>query len=149
MFALIAAVAMEALMRPEPPGFVVGYNLARDGNSIVEQVPAGETVEKWTRMVTTQRFAGVARRTDGNGFLQLMIDRLQQACPGAKIAYRRASGKAAQMRIDCRSTPLPGSRRPFSPKRCQAPATCTLPRLRFVECRALRILLGPNSIWRA
>lgn len=108
MFALIAAVAMEALMRPEPPGFVVGYNLARDGNSIVEQVPAGETVEKWTRMVTTQRFAGVARRTDGNGFLQLMIDRLQQACPGANIAYRRTSGKAAQMRIDCPFNPATG-----------------------------------------
>src|SRR4030095_366895 len=100
MIALIAAMAMETLMRPGLPGFIVGYDVARDGNSILEQVPAGETVEKWTRMVTTQRFAGAARETDGNGFLQLMIDGLQAACPGAKIAYRRATSKTAEMRID-------------------------------------------------
>ena len=108
MIALIAAMAMETLMRPGLPGFIVGYNVARDGNSIVEQVPVGETVEKWTRMVTTQRFAGAARRTDGNAFLQLMIDGLQAACPGAKIAYRRTSGKTAQMRIDCPMNPVTG-----------------------------------------
>jgi hypothetical protein len=108
MLALITAIAMEALLRPGLPGFVVGYEVARDGNSIVEQIPRGETVERWTRMVTTQRFAGVAGRTDGNGFLQLMLDSLQKGCPGAKVTYRRTSGKTAQMRIDCPLNPATG-----------------------------------------
>jgi hypothetical protein len=108
MLALAAAIAMEVLMRPSLPGFVVGYDIARDGNSIVEQVPAGESVDKWTRMITTQRFAGSARRTDGNGFLQVMLDGLQRGCPGAKVAYRHASGKTAQMRVDCPMNPATG-----------------------------------------
>ena len=116
MLVLVAAMVMDTLIRPALPGFVVGYDVARNGNSIVEQIPAGETVEKWTRMITTQRFAGVARRTDGNAFLQLMIDRLQRACPGATVAYRRASGKTAQMRIDCRLNPSTGLPETFMAK---------------------------------
>ena len=116
MLALISAIAMETLLRPALPGFVVGYDLARNGNSIVEQVPAGETVEKWTRMVTTQRFAGVARRVDGNGFLQTMLDGLQQGCPGAKVTYRRTSGKSAQMRVDCPLNPSTGLSETFFAK---------------------------------
>ena len=108
MLALLAAIAMEALMRPGLPGFVVGTDVARNGNSIVEQIPQGETVDKWTRMVTTQRFAGVARRTDGNGFFELMINGLQRGCPGAKVAYRRPSGKTAQLRVDCPLNPSTG-----------------------------------------
>lgn len=108
MIVMLAAIALEALARPPVAGFVVGYEVARDGNSIVEQVPAGETVEKWTRMVTTQRFAGVARRADADGFLQLMLDGLQRACPGATVAYRRPGTKTAQMRVDCPLNPSTG-----------------------------------------
>ncbi len=108
MLILVVAIAVEALLRPALPSFVVGYSVARDGNSIVEEVPKGETVDKWTRMVTTQRFAGVARRTDSNGFLQSMLDRLQQACPGAKVIYRRPGGKSSQMRVDCPLNPSTG-----------------------------------------
>jgi hypothetical protein len=105
MLLILAALALEALARPLVPGFVVGHEVAKDGNYIQEQVPAGETVEKWTRMVTTQRFAGVARETEVNGFLQLMIDRLAEGCPGAKIVYRRVTGATAQMRVDCPMNP--------------------------------------------
>ncbi|HET9460271.1 MAG TPA: hypothetical protein VFO51_09865 [Sphingomicrobium sp.] len=108
MIILIVAIAMEALALPPVAGFVVGYEAARDGNSIVEQVPEGETVQRWTRMVTTQRFAGVARRADADGFLQVMLDGLQQACPGATVAYRRPGAKVAQMRVDCPLNPATG-----------------------------------------
>ena len=108
MLPVLFAFAMEALARPPVPGFVAGYEVARDGNYIQEQVPAGENVEKWTRMVTTQRFAGVATTTDANGFLQLMINGLAEGCPGAKVVYRRSSGKTAQMRVDCPRNPKTG-----------------------------------------
>ena len=107
---MIAALGMEALVRPPVAGFVSGYELAKSGNYIQEQVPAGETVQQWTRMITTQRFAGVAKKADANGFLQLMIDGLSKGCPGASLAYRRGSSAIAQMRVDC---PLnPATRRP-------------------------------------
>jgi hypothetical protein len=108
MLPVAALIAIEILARPPVPGFVVGYQVARNGNLIIEQVPSGETVDKWTRMVTTQRFAGVARRTDGNGFLQNMLNGLQSGCPGAKLTYRRPSGKTAQMRVDCPRNPSMG-----------------------------------------
>ena len=105
MLLILAALALEALARPLVPGFVVGHEVAKNGNYIQEQVPAGENFEKWTRMVTTQRFAGVARETDANGFLQLMIDGLAEGCPGVTIVYRRVSGTTAQMRVDCPMNP--------------------------------------------
>jgi len=108
MLLTLALFAVELLAQPPAPGFQIGYQAARDGNMIVEQVPKGETVEDWSRMITTQRFAGVAQRVDGNGFLQTMIAGLQQGCPGAKVAYRRASGKTAQMRVDCPLNPATG-----------------------------------------
>jgi hypothetical protein len=108
MLPIAALMAIELLTRPPVPGFVVGYQVERNGNLIIEQVPSGENVDKWTRMVTTQRFAGVARRTDGNGFLQNMLNGLQRGCPGAKVTYRRPSGKAAQMRVDCPLNPGTG-----------------------------------------
>jgi hypothetical protein len=116
MLPILLALAAETLVRPPVPGFVVGYQLARGGNLIVEQVPAGETVDRWTRMVTTQRFAGVARRVDADGFLQTMIDGLASGCPGATIAYRRASGGTAQMRVDCPLNPATGRPETFFAK---------------------------------
>ena len=103
MFPIFILMAIELLVRPPVPGFVVGFEAEKNGNLILEQVPAGESVEKWTRMVT-----GVARRTDGNGFLQLMLNGLQGGCPGAKVTYRRPAGKAAQMRVDCPRNPSTG-----------------------------------------
>jgi len=105
MLPILILFAAEALTRPPVTGFITGYQVARDGNSIQEQVPAGENVEQWTRMITTQQFAGVAKRVDANGFLQVMIDGLSGACPGAKVTYRRPVGHAAQMRVDCPLNP--------------------------------------------
>jgi hypothetical protein len=108
MLGFVLAVAGEMLAMPAAPGFIVGYEAERDGNAIVEQVPSGETVQKWTRMITRQRFAGVAMRTDADGFLQLMLDGLERACPGATVAYRRPVGRNAQMRVDCPLNPATG-----------------------------------------
>lgn len=105
MLTVLAAFALEALAQPALPGFIVGYEVARNGNSMREQIPAGETVQKWTRMITMQRFAGVGRKADGNAFLQLMIDGLQRGCPGAKVIYRRASERIGQVRVDCPLNP--------------------------------------------
>jgi len=108
MLPILILLAAETLTRPPVPGFITGYQVAKNGSSIQEQVPAGENVEQWTRMVTTQRFAGVATRTNADGFLQLMVDQLSGACPGARVPYRHPSGHGAQMRVDCPLNPKTG-----------------------------------------
>ena len=36
------------------PGFIVGYEAGNAQQSIREEIPKGETVQAWTRMVTTR-----------------------------------------------------------------------------------------------
>src|SRR5688572_17080626 len=76
-----APAGQEHLASPALPGFIVGYDAGNDQQSIREEVPAGETVADWTRMVTTQRFAGLASRVTPIQFLQLMARQLGGACP--------------------------------------------------------------------
>ena len=94
-------------------GFVVGHRLERGGNLIEERIPTGENVNGWTRMVTVQRFAGVARRITAPAYLEnLRTNLLPQDCPGAISSAVRAvavSGhRAARVRADCPRNPATG-----------------------------------------
>jgi hypothetical protein len=46
----------ENLLQGLPEGFQVGNQIKRDGLTMVEMVPAGESVTVWSEMVTTQIF---------------------------------------------------------------------------------------------
>jgi len=77
---LLATSADEQITRPPLAGFVVGNQQSSGGASILEEVPAGETVQKWTRMVTTQRFEGLAERLDAAGFLNMLAKATARSC---------------------------------------------------------------------
>lgn len=100
-----APAAHEHLAAPALPGFVVGYEAANNEQSIREQVPSGETVEMWTRMVTTQWFAGASKRLTPSQLLQNIARGLAQACPKATttppVLSTRSGRPAAQFRADC------------------------------------------------
>jgi hypothetical protein len=102
--AVSPAVADE-LVSPVLPGFVVGFEASNDQQSIREEVPAGESVEDWTRMVTTQRFTRAATRLTPAGFLEMMARNMAAACPGARTSpavMGSLSGNAtARFRADC------------------------------------------------
>lgn len=89
------------LLRPALPGFKIGNQASGGGVWIVEQIPRRESVAKWTRMVTTQRFEGLAGRIDAAGFLQSIANGASSSCPGAKASGIRLVGGAAQLRVDC------------------------------------------------
>lgn len=94
-------------------GFVVGNRREGGGNLIVEQVPRGESVTAWTRMVTVQRFVGVSARTSAAAFLEnIRSNLLPQSCPGAtttRPASMTVSGRrASRMRADCPLNPSTG-----------------------------------------
>ena len=101
----VSPASADQLVSPALPGFVVGFEAANDEQSIREEVPAGESVQEWTRMVTTQRFTGAAARLTPSDFLGVIARNLAAACPGARtspIVTASLSGNpAARFRADC------------------------------------------------
>jgi hypothetical protein len=99
------AQATERLASPALNGFVVGYSAANTQQSIREEVPRGETVEAWTRMVTTQRFVGLAARATPAQYAQNVIAPLPRACPGARVSpieNLTVTGRpAVRLQVDC------------------------------------------------
>lgn len=117
-FATFAAAAPppsapERIAQAPLAGFVVGHRLERGGNLIEERVPTGENVNAWTRMVTVQRFADVARQTTATAYLEnIRTNLLPQSCPGARSMASRAllvsNRPAARLRVDCPRNPATG-----------------------------------------
>ena len=103
--AVAQPAAQERLIAPAQPGFVVGYSAANAQQSIREEIPAGETVQAWSRMITTQRFMGLARGATPETYARNTLAGLPRACPGARIspvASLRVSGRpAARFQVDC------------------------------------------------
>lgn len=97
---------------PELPGFATGYQAGNADAAISEQVPEGESVEHWSRMVTTQRFTGLAGEVSASRYAEAVIGGLAQGCPGAKatpITNLRIDGRlAARFRADCPRNPQTG-----------------------------------------
>lgn len=107
--AAIGAPAAERLASPPLPQFVVGYSAGNTVQSIREEVPRGETVKDWSRMVTTQRFMGLAARATPAQYANNMLAGLPQKCPGAAIspvANLSVSGRPAiRFEVDCPAAP--------------------------------------------
>ena len=104
MFFLFAAALLadsSQLVRPPLPGFKIANRASANGVTIVEQIPSKETIEKWSKMVTTQRFEGVAGRLDANSFLQLIAKGARETCSNAKVSDIRLVGETPQLRVDC------------------------------------------------
>lgn len=102
---LMAQSATERLVSPPSSGFIVGYSAANAEQSIVEEVPHGESVEAWTRMITTQRFGGLARRATVAQYAQNVMNSVPRACPGAVVSPLTSlsvSGRpAVRFQLDC------------------------------------------------
>ena len=107
-----AAAPAEWSGRPSASGFVVGFDKANAEQAIVERIPAGETVERWTRMLTSQRFVGRASDPGPRQLLVNMQGLMKGACPGgstSEIVMMTVSGRpAARMRSDCPLNPQTG-----------------------------------------
>lgn len=111
LLALQAARPAETLDAPMPPGFTVGFSAARGDQNIEERIPAGETVEDWTRMITVQRMGGIAG-VGAHAFAERLGTLMAQACPGATAAPivdgTDGAAQSATMRVDCPRNPATG-----------------------------------------
>lgn len=101
----VAQPGGERLASPALPGFTVGYQAANAQQSIREEIPRGETMQRWSRMVTTQWFAGLAARATPAQYAQNILAALPRQCPGAKVsplASLTVSGRpAVRFQVDC------------------------------------------------
>ena len=71
----------ENLLVTTPPGYKVGFTDKKPNMLMTEFVPAKETVENWTEMVTVQVFFGL--KTTPQQFMDDMDKRWRAACPEA------------------------------------------------------------------
>ena len=94
------------------PGFSVAHRDEGANGMIIERIPNGETVERWTRMVTVQRFTGAAERLSPHDLLANMSNGVANGCPGSRsseIVRLTISGRpAARFRVDCPLNPSTG-----------------------------------------
>jgi hypothetical protein len=104
-----AQPSSEWLAQGPLPGFSVGFQQAERGSLIVERVPTGETVQRWTRMVTIQRFAGEIAI---DAWVSAFTSGLGESCPGARYnqpAWSEIEGRrAVEFRGDCPLNPTTG-----------------------------------------
>jgi hypothetical protein len=78
------ALENENLLVTMPPGYKVGYTKHTPKGVITEMVPAAETVENWTEMVTVQIFFGMKDSVMG---FRLRMEKLWlSSCAGARSA---------------------------------------------------------------
>lgn len=95
----------ERLVSPALPGFVTGHAAANAQQSIGEEIPRGETVQAWTRMVTTQRYGGLARQATVAQYVGNVLDAVPRGCPGATlsplVSLRISGREAVRLQLDC------------------------------------------------
>jgi hypothetical protein len=76
-----AALVNENLLTTPPAGYHVGFSNKTADGLITEWVPAGETVENWTEMVTVQVFYHLHGSPES--FMSNLETRWLRSCPGA------------------------------------------------------------------
>jgi hypothetical protein len=74
------SIDAENLLFSPPKDFKVGFQSSHDNRMMTEFVPAAETVEDWTQMLTVQIYRGAT--TDAATFLLGVGKRYMDACAG-------------------------------------------------------------------
>lgn len=118
MFALATAMVLalpapeERLAVPIAEGFVVGHKQTAQSGSIEERIPRGETVQKWSRMITILKINTSASPASYAANFEGVVTR---ACPGTTAA--RETGPtghgAVDGRMDCPRNPSTGQPETF------------------------------------
>ncbi len=74
------SIEAENLLFSPPKDFKIGFQSQRNNSLMTEWVPATETVEDWTQMLTVQIYRGAT--VDPATFLQGVGKRYMDSCPG-------------------------------------------------------------------
>jgi hypothetical protein len=118
MFAFATAMVLalqtpaERLAVPMAEGFVVGHKEIAQSGSIEERVPRGETVQKWSKMITILKINTNVSPASYAANFETVVTR---ACPGTRAAREAApAGRGAvDGRMDCPRNPSTGQPETF------------------------------------
>lgn len=94
---------------PPLPGFVPGYSKRVGRQSIVEFVPRGQTVQRYSKMVTLTTFPVAPGMTEA-AVLGGFAKRYQAACGGTTVSVVPLGNGRAGVRMDCSRNPTTGKR---------------------------------------
>ncbi|BDU23251.1 hypothetical protein [Dyella sp. GSA-30] len=81
----LAALQGENLLQPLPTGFRIANEQTEGSASLTEMVPTNETVDQWSRMVTTQVYRGLSDASFFSKYQGQMKDRWAKACDVADV----------------------------------------------------------------
>lgn len=99
----------ERVRQPALPGFEQIVREQRPETSLELWVPRGQTLARWTRMVTVQRFTGLARRTTPVDYLRAVRRSMRAGCREAQLGaishWALATYPTAQIWVDCPLNP--------------------------------------------
>ena len=107
-----AQTAQERIAQTPLDGFEVAHRAQNDVQSLEEWVPRGETVERWTRMVTIQRYSHSMGLGSPQTYLEQLAREVAQACPGlgaSPVESITVSGRpGARLLAECPRNPTTG-----------------------------------------
>ena len=134
--AAYAAPPREWIGQAALPDLVVGFQRAAEGSLIVERIPPGETVERWSRMVTTQRFAGVIARggslEEWHDYMAGALARDCQRSRSSEPARLTVAGRPAiEFRGDCPLNPATGQPETYFIRAIEGPADLHVAQVAF------------------
>ena len=108
---VFAELKKENLLHGMPDGYKVGHQSRKGNNLIVEMVPANETVQNWTEMLTVNITFGNLPVTPVK-YSELMKDMWGKSCPdsgGSMIASGKENGYPfAVWILSCQHNPSSG-----------------------------------------
>lgn len=120
LLAFTTAMALpteDRVIAPDLDRWVIGSEAHSATQAIREEVPEGESVNDWSRMVTTQRFGGLASLTTAENYVANIARGVARKCPGAQvgpIARLSMTGRPAErVTIDCPVLAQTGKRETF------------------------------------
>lgn len=98
---------MKQLQVTPPAGFVVGKADRQGTNQVVEWVPRGETVQRYTKIIRLNSF--VARPGTAPGAVMgTFVERYKAMCARASAVPMVLGGGASGVRVDCPRHPRTG-----------------------------------------
>lgn len=101
----------ERLITPALLDFTVVHAETGPYKAVQLVIPEGQSLANWTRMVRTQRFARLARRTTPDAYAERMRTMLPDNCPDALVSpvesMRLAGHDAARFKVIC-NKPIAG-----------------------------------------
>ena len=114
---VMALPTEDRVIAPDLDRWVIGYEAHNATQAIREEVPDGESVKDWTRMVTTQRFGGLASLTTPENYVGTITRGVERKCPGAIVGAIKTlamNGRpAVRVTIDCPVLAETGKRETF------------------------------------